>query len=288
MQHDTDYLHWREFKLSQPVADAGMLRVHISDPTRISAEEGRALRDRLARYNVALFRLREPAAATPDTIARFGDQLGLRRLDHNLEADDDGISTLEDRAGTGGSRYIPYTNKALSWHTDGYYNPPEKQIRAWILYCARDAAEGGENELLDHEIAYIRLRDHDPALAEALLGPDVMTIPANEEAGRELRGAQGGPVFSWMPDNGKLHMRYSARQRNVVWRDDPAVRAAAQFLLRLFSEGDDRILRYRLAPGEGLVSNNALHRRSAFRDDPANGRRRLVYRARYYDRVANT
>jgi len=23
-------------------------------------------------------------------------------------------------------------------------------------------------------------------------------------------------------------------------------------------------------------------------DDPANGRRRLVYRARYYDRVANT
>jgi alpha-ketoglutarate-dependent taurine dioxygenase len=265
-----------------------MLRVHIADPSRISPEETCALQDRLARYNVALFRLADPTAATPRTIARFGEQLGLRRLDHNLEAGDEGISTLEDRAAVGGSRYIPYTNKPLSWHTDGYYNPPGKQIRAWILYCARDAAEGGENELLDHEIAYLRLRDHDPELAEALHRPDAMTIPANEEGGQELRGVQAGPVFSWMPENGKLHMRYSARQRNVIWGDHPAVRAAADYLLRLFSEGDDRMLRYRLEPGEGLVSNNALHRRSAFRDDPANGRRRLVFRARYYDRVAKT
>ena len=46
--------------------------------------------------------------------------------------------------------------------------------------------------------------------------------------------------------------------------------------------------RYRLQPGEGLISNNALHCRSGFRDDPATGRTRLVYRARYYDRIADT
>jgi hypothetical protein len=32
-----------------------------------------------------------------------------------------------------------------------------------ILHCMRAAAEGGVNRLLDHEIAYIALRDHDPA-----------------------------------------------------------------------------------------------------------------------------
>jgi hypothetical protein len=33
----------------------------------------------------------------------------------------------------------------------------------------------------------------------------------------------------------------------------------------------------------GVICNNVLHARSAFRDDPA--RPRLLYRARYYDRV---
>ena len=78
-------------------------------------------------------------------------------------------------------------------------------------------------------------------------------------------------------------MRYSARQRNIVWRDDPATRAAAAALLGLFSAGDDLILHFRLAPGQGVIANNVLHRREGFEDDPA--RPRLLLRARYYDRV---
>ena len=42
----------------------------------------------------------------------------------------------------------------------------------------------------------------------------------------------------------------------------------------------------RVAGGQGLVCNNVLHNRSAFTDDPAPGLGRLVYRARYSDRVA--
>ena len=38
-----------------------------------------------------------------------------------------------------------------------------------------------------------------------------------------------------------------------------------------------------LQPGMGLLCNNVLHDRSAFSDDPA--RPRLIYRARYYDRI---
>jgi hypothetical protein len=80
-------------------------------------------------------------------------------------------------------------------------------------------------------------------------------------------------------------MRYSARQRNVIWKDDPATRNAASYLLDLFRRGDDHIFRYRLQAGEGVVSNNVLHRRDGFRDDPSGGAKRLIYRARYYQRL---
>jgi alpha-ketoglutarate-dependent taurine dioxygenase len=288
MQHDDDYLPWRETKLDRAPPDPDLLRVHIADPGALTAAESAALEASCRRHNFALFRLEQPAEDLPKALLQLGAQLGLRRLDRNPEAGEDGVSALRDRAEDGGSRYVPYTNKPLSWHTDGYYNPPERQIRAWVLYCAEAAAEGGDNELLDHDIAYIRLRDHDPALARALERTDAFTIPANRADGVQLRPAQTGPVFSWMADTGRLHMRYSARQRNIVWRDEPAVRAAAAFLQRLFLDGDAHTLRYRLRPGEGLISNNALHRRSGFRDDRTAGRRRLVYRARYYDRVVNT
>ncbi|MCK7502176.1 MAG: TauD/TfdA family dioxygenase [Comamonadaceae bacterium] len=92
--------------------------------------------------------------------------------------------------------YIPYTTRPIKWHTDGYYNPPERQVRGMVLHCVRPAASGGENALMDHEIAYILLRDEDPGHIRALMAPDAMTIPAREEEGEVARGDQPGPVFS--------------------------------------------------------------------------------------------
>ena len=57
--------------------------------------------------------------------------------------------------------YIPYTNRPLNWHTDGYYNRPEEQVRGIVMHCAAESASGGENLFLDQEIAYILLRDAD-------------------------------------------------------------------------------------------------------------------------------
>ena len=67
--------------------------------------------------------------------------------------------------------------------------------------------------------------------------------------------------------------------------DDPVTRDAAAFLLELFRRGDEHILRYRLNAGEGVISNNILHRRDGFRDGPDAGTKRLIYRARYYQRL---
>ena len=148
----------------------------------------------------------------------------------------------------------------------------------------RPAATGGENRLLDHEIAYILLRDADPEYVKALSAPDAMTIPANATEGAEFRPARTGPVFS--SDAGHLHMRYTARTRSIEWRSDGTTRAAVQFLDRALDADSPYVFALRLSGGQGLVCNNVLHNRSAFTDDASPGLGRLVYRARYSDRIA--
>jgi hypothetical protein len=137
--------------------------------------------------------------------------------------------------------------------------------------------------VLDPDIAYIRLRDAKPTFIDAFEHPECMSIPANIGDQGEIRPAVCGPVFSYDRAGRALHMRYSARKKNVRWRDDPTTAAARDFLAELLADENGPVLRYRLQPGQGLISNNVLHNRTAFKDDP--GQRRLLYRARFFDRV---
>jgi hypothetical protein len=90
-------------------------------------------------------------------------------------------------------------------------------------------------------------------------------------------------VFS-VDGSGSLHMRYTARTRSIEWRADETTRAAVTCLRQLLSDASPHGLQVRLEAGMGLVSNNVLHDRAAFVDDPQ--RPRLLYRARYHDRIA--
>ena len=49
---------------------------------------------------------------------------------------------------------------------------------------------------------------------------------------------------------------------------------------------ENMVLMHRLAAGQGVICNNVLHNRTGFEDSES--QQRLVYRARYYDRIANT
>jgi hypothetical protein len=280
------YRRWREAKLAAAPRRVEELVVSIKDALGLSAWELERLRACCHRANMAIFETREPSADTA-RLAALGAQLGLHRLDANLCADEDGISALSCRAQGRQAEYIPYTNRPLSWHTDGYYNAPEQQVRAWILYCVEPAAQGGANALLDHELAYLLMRDADPEMVRALMAADAMSVPPNIEEGREIRPTSTGPVFS-VDATGALHMRYSARQRNILWKADQATEQARAWLERLLSDPAAPIFEYRLGAGQGLVSNNVLHRREGFRDNPQAGRARLLLRARYYDRIAGT
>jgi hypothetical protein len=217
---------------------------------------------------------------------RLGAQLGLVRLDTHWLAEEDGISHIRVSAqsdGRGG--FIPYTDRAIRWHTDGYYHPGERRIRGMILHAVRPARGGGVNALLDPELAYIALRDRSSAHVRALMQPDAMTVPAREGDDGVARPAQGGPVFSVDAQDGTLHMRYTARTRSIEWKADAATRAAVQALEVVLAGDTPGILHARLEAGMGLVCHNVLHDRSAFDDDPAQPR--LLYRARYLDRVAH-
>jgi alpha-ketoglutarate-dependent taurine dioxygenase len=212
-------------------------------------------------------------------------QLGLQRMDDNLCADEDSITSLQVMEDGRHAGYIPYSDKPLSWHTDGYYNRPDQQIRGIVMHCVQPAAEGGENLLLDHEIAYIQLRDENPDFIRALQNVDAMTIPDNIENGIIIREAETGPVFSLEKHSGHLHMRYSARTRNIEWFNDEITREAVASLNQLLTENNPYVFRYRLNTGEGIICNNVLHNRSGFTDAEDVNQKRLLYRARYFDRV---
>ena len=57
---------------------------------------------------------------------------------------------------------MPFTNRPIHWHKNGYYNPVDYQILALLMHCVSQAAQLGENALLDQEIAYVHLRDLKP------------------------------------------------------------------------------------------------------------------------------
>jgi len=282
------YRRWREHKLDGYPVTAAALLVPVKALARLDAAEHAALLQRCCKANMAIYQVSGGATAGRDDIRSLGNRFGLERLDTNLRADEDSITSLRVVPETPGTHYIPYTNRPLNWHTDGYYNRLDEQVRGIVLHCVTAAASGGDNLLLDPEIAYLLLRDENPDYVAALMRPDAMTIPPNVENGVELRPQQSGPVFSVEKRSAALHMRYTARTRSIEWRDDRNTRLAAGFLAELLASDADYIIRHRLESGQGVICNNVLHRREAFADDAESGQQRLLYRARYHDRIAGT
>jgi hypothetical protein len=279
-----DYACWRERKLDEHPARVDDLIVEILDPRHLSTTEHEAILTRCRQANMVIYASRSGDDPDKDIPRLLGAQLGLTRLDRNLGADEDAISSLTVRSDALHRGYIPYSNRPIAWHTDGYYNPPEHQIHGMLLHCVQPAVIGGENHLLDHEILYILLRDRNPEYIRALMHPRAMTIPANVVGDKELRPERTGPVFSVYPDR-HLHMRYTDRARSIRWRDNPLTAEAVAYLKGILDGTTTWHFSAKLEPGWGLVNNNTLHTRTRFEDGE---RPRLLYRARYYDRISGT
>ena len=198
------YERWRDQKLATAPAAVGELVVEVRDPRALSAAEHGALMERIRRCNMVVYagRVHDEDADIP---RRLGAQFGLHRLDANWLAGEDGISEI--RVFDDGTRkhYIPYTDRPIKWHTDGYYNTPEWQIRGMVLHCVRPAATGGENRLMDHEMAYLLLRDEDPGHVRALMQPDAMLIPERVDETRRRAPGAGRPGLLARPGRPPAH-----------------------------------------------------------------------------------
>ena len=290
------YRQWRERKLDRAPRRIEDIFVALDNPRSLTDQELDSLLERCATTNMAIYTSNTVNEADKEIPRRLGVQLGLQHLDSHWLTDDDAISPISVRgAEERGERkeFIPYTDKPIRWHTDGYYNLPERTVRSVLLHCVQSAETGGDNQLLDHEIAYILLRDENPDWARALFAPRAMSIPPRADESGEARAEESGPVFSCDPASGDLHMRYTARTRSIAWADDAATRAAVAFLQQTLDAPAGAcpwVIRLRMSPGIGLICNNVLHDRGGFSDPegalPA--QRRLLYRARFLDRIAQS
>ena len=280
------YAEWRARKLDNYPTAIEDLIVNVRDPRALTPAEHSAIMGRCGKANMVIYT--SQCGSDPDKeIPRLvGKQLGLVRLDNNLLAEEDGITKLAVSEADERKTYIPYTNRPIKWHTDGYYNPPQRQILGMLLHCVSSAPEGGENALMDHEIAYLLMRDINPDYIKAFMQPDAMTIPARMDDNNIARAAETGPVFSINPVTGNLHMRYTARTRSIIWKQDDITLEAVACIEQLLAMDSPYIFRGKLEAGMGLICNNVLHDRTGFNDNPEHPR--VLYRARYYDRISVT
>jgi len=285
LENNDAYKVWRDNKLSNYPKNLGELIVEINDPRTLTVTEHKALLKVCRKTNMVIYASKTGNNPSPKIPLHMGYKFKVNNLDNNWLSDDTGLTSLKVAKEGIRQQFIPYTNQEIHWHTDGYYNTKKKQINALLLHVVQRAAQGGENSLMDHEIAYIELREKNPEYIRALMGTNVMTIPARIDEGKIARAEESGPVFS-LSEKGDLHMRYTIRVNNVIWSEDPLTQEALEYLKLILNNHSPYIFKGLLEPGMGLVSNNVLHTRENFTDDETH--QRHIYRARYYSRLKDT
>ncbi|BAS68470.1 TauD/TfdA family dioxygenase [Bathymodiolus septemdierum thioautotrophic gill symbiont] len=273
-----DYKYWRDEKLANAESNIEACLVEIANPYALTNTEKDKIQQ-LCRYNnFALFAITAQADYA-NAINQFNQQFGLNNQDQHLYVQKDGLAHITPTGNKQQGEFIPYTNKAIGWHTDGYYNHPDKRIRSFSLFCVNPANHGGENSWLDNEILYILLRQQSPEAAELLTKIDAMSIPAHSENGKILRPKSTGAIF--MQDNKRLYLRYTQRKKNVQFTSE--VVAAVALLDDILAAGSDYHFQHLMAKNQGMICNNVIHKRSSFIDDKHNPR--LLLRGRYFERV---
>ena len=268
-----DFIEWSAKKDLNIPSNINDLKVSISDINHVSKTEISQIKQKLTKFNCCIY-----ASGTDldddSKIMRFAQSLCMRTFDsHNI--DDSAISTISANKDENNMRYIPYTNKGLNWHTDGYYD--SKPIFSWLLHCIEPALSGGENFLLDHELAIREyILKYDDIIY--LTNNETFSIPTDEVAKREITSNY---VCDMNNEYKKLHMNFSMRKENIIVNKDSG--SAMSKLIKIIKEDCKKYhLTYKLSKSEGIVSNNILHGRNAFKDGRV---MRKILRIRSHERL---
>tara|TARA_Y100000022_G_scaffold160476_1_gene143374 strand:- start:6 stop:833 length:828 start_codon:yes stop_codon:yes gene_type:complete len=267
-----EFLRWAEEKERNIPQNIDGISVNIHDINNVKTSEIAKIKETINRYNSCIYSSSVPLESNI-TLLKFAELVGMRTYDcNNLESNE--ISTITP-VENNKINYIPYTDKPLNWHTDGYYD--RKPIFSWLLHCVNPATQGGENYLLDHELAlreYVMRHDD----INNLLAADALTIPESKDTSRAKISTY---IFSFENQYKKLHMRFSMRKDNI---DTSPKASEAITKLKKIIENDcgKYSLTYKLQKNEGIITNNILHGRNAFKDDKV---KRKLLRIRSYERL---
>ena len=280
------YAAWRRSKLANSPRAGAMPVLKVGDLSQPTEPEKKEILAQLGESNFAIYQAEHYSADETEVgaeLRRFTDAFGLRVAEAHRSAGNNGVVALKVSMAEHQRGFIPYSRKAMNWHTDGYYNSEADTIRAFVLHCVRQADIGGQSQIIDNEIAYIRLRDASPEAVALLMDPAAMTIPESPESDGTVRPVSIGPVF--FIEDGKLIMRYTARTRSISWKDEATQKAAA-LLQELLESERDYLHTLTLQPGQGILNNNTLHNRTAFDPDADTGSsQRMLYRVRFNNRL---
>jgi alpha-ketoglutarate-dependent taurine dioxygenase len=223
------YQHWRDTKRACHPRRAEDLIVDVADPRALSQAERDRLLALCATANMAIYR--SPVVAEDKAIPRLlAARMGLHRLDGNWLADDDGISPIAVAAQPSERpAFIPYTNRPIKWHTDGYYHPQTRQIRAMVLHCVRRAQTGGESAVMDHEMAYIALREANPDWVRALMATRRHDHPRSEPTKTAWPAPSRPARFSrWTRPAVRCTCATPPARAACVWKDDAPTRCGSR------------------------------------------------------------
>ncbi|MCF6233417.1 MAG: TauD/TfdA family dioxygenase [Rhodobacteraceae bacterium] len=282
----TTYIDWRSNRLKAAEMALNQAPVVVSDLSNPGESAVSELKNRCDAANFALYTSVDSGDVSGQIppVGNFAAAFGLQIAEAHRSADGTGVVALRvtDKAAQRG--FIPYSSRAMNWHTDGYYNPTDARISAFILHCVRPADDGGVNQIFNPEILYIRLRDISPDYIRALMHPAVMTIPQNIEPDGSIRPVSVGPVFYGDARTGRLQMRYTARTRSISWNDEPVTQEAIAAITEILAANDPLMMQVALKAGQGILTNNALHNRTQFQNETKDAGR-LMIRVRFHNRV---
>ena len=267
-----EFLRWAEEKERNIPQNIDGISVNIHDINNVKTSEIAKIKETINRYNSCIYSSSVPLESNI-TLLKFAELVGMRTYDcNNLESNE--ISTITP-VENNKINYIPYTDKPLNWHTDGYYD--RKPIFSWLLHCVNPATQGGENYLLDHELAFREYVIRHDSINNLMAG-DALSIPESRETSRSEISTY---IFSFENQYKKLHMRFSMRKDNI---DTSPTASADVTKLKKIIENDcaKYSFTYKLQKNEGIITNNILHGRKVFKDDKV---KRKLLRIRSYERL---
>jgi len=276
------YSAWRSQKRDCLIATP--VTATIKSPRFLSSNDFNLIASELSKFNFIIYDMSDCDSDFESTLSDFTRQLGLNKLDHHHCVEEDKVTKIFDNSDQAQSLYIPYTNKPINWHTDGYYNSQAQKVHSFILHCANPAFEGGVNSLLDQDQVFIYLMSQNPLYIDALMQPDIMTIPENRQDGVLIRPETSTAIFEVINNKHDVLMRYSMRKRNIVFKQDVLALEALACMDEFINSDSSPRISIKLKAGQGVISNNVLHKRTSFKDKK--GSERLYYRARFYNRVS--